>query len=398
MADLNKHDASGQLSGYLFQILSALLLLCESGPDSQICIEKFDDIALGDSDVPQHLVQVKHHLHQKNLNNTSIDYWRTVKSWCDYLANNGLDGNITKFIIITTARSNDGSIAYYLKDSLSRDWKKALESMCQIAEDGSSKTNVPYYKAFKSLDKEQKEYLVEHTYIYDNSPTIQDIKERIMPYIRLSTLQKYEDKVYEKVIGWWMANIIECLSSTKPIFISYQQLRNKIYDISSRYKDESLPIDVNPGYQPTEEDLNNLPPKKRIFIEQLSLISISNDRLKRCIRDYYNAYCQRSQWVRESLLFINDLDEYECRLVDEWDRLFIIMREDLNRYGKALSEDQKQDAGRALFNKIEELDIPIRKNVSEPFIMRGSYHELSNRGTVGWHVEFMDRLYDLLNV
>ena len=51
MIEHNAHDASGQLSGYLYQVLSALLLLLESrNPDSQLCIEKFDDVAFVEKD------------------------------------------------------------------------------------------------------------------------------------------------------------------------------------------------------------------------------------------------------------------------------------------------------------------------------------------------------------
>lgn len=169
-----------------------------------------------------------------------------------------------------------------------------------------------------------------------------------------------------------------------------------MYDIGSEYKVDSLPIDVNPYYEPTQEELDLLPTEKRVFIEQLNLIALSNSRLKRCIRDYYNAYQQRSRWVREQLLYINDLTDYENALVDEWERLFLIMQEKLEDYGVEVTEDIKQKFGKELFSKIEEMNIPIKKNVSDPFVMRGTYHELANQLKVGWHVDFMERLCTLL--
>ena len=91
MIEHNPHDASGQLSGYLYQVLSALLLLLESrNPDSQLCIEKFDDVAFVEKDKPQIMIQIKHQLYrQGSLSDTSTDYWRTIKSWCDCIKNNG---------------------------------------------------------------------------------------------------------------------------------------------------------------------------------------------------------------------------------------------------------------------------------------------------------------------
>lgn len=398
MIEHNIHDASGQLSGYLYQVLSALLLLLGSKkPDSQLCIEKFDDVAFVEKDTPQIMIQVKHQLYRKgNLSDTSTDYWRTIKSWCDYIKNNRSFKDQTDFVIITTAKAQQNSIAFNLQNICSRDWKKALEAMRQTARSNTSKINKSYYDAFMSLDDKQQEALVKHIYICDMSPNIGSIKESIMPYVRVITLQPFEDRVYEKIIGWWIVSVIQCLISNEPVFISYRQLQKKMNDIGGEYKADSLPIDVDPYYQPTDYELDQLPPENRIFIKQLSLIAISNSRLKRCIRDYYNAYYQRSQWVREQLLFINDLEKYESRLIDEWNRLFLIMKEDLEDYGEQLTENQKQTAGKKLFGEIENLALPIRNNVPDPFIMRGTYHELANRLVVGWHVDFMDRLCKLL--
>lgn len=66
MAERGKHDAPGQLSGYLYQVLSALLLLLETKePESKICIERFDDVAFVEDDVPQIMVQTKHQLNKQ---------------------------------------------------------------------------------------------------------------------------------------------------------------------------------------------------------------------------------------------------------------------------------------------------------------------------------------------
>ena len=72
------------------------------------------------------------------------------------------------------------------------------------------------------------------------------------------------------------------------------------------------------------------------------------------------------------------------------------MKENMEDYGDQLTENQKQIAGRKLFGEIENLSLPIRSNVPDPFIMRGTYLELAYRLVVGWHVDFMERLCELL--
>ena len=83
----NTHDASGQLSGYLYQVLMALWLLIKTeNTDAQVSIEKFDDIAFIEEDSPLAMIQAKHQLYKAgNLGDTSTDLWRSLNSWIHYL-------------------------------------------------------------------------------------------------------------------------------------------------------------------------------------------------------------------------------------------------------------------------------------------------------------------------
>ncbi|MGI6235720.1 MAG: ABC-three component system protein [Christensenellales bacterium] len=394
----NKHDASGQMAGYLYQILAALYLLLDSREsDAQICIEKFDDIAFVEQDEPIIMVQTKHQLYRAgNLSDTSVDLWRTIKSWCDSINGSPTHLRDTYFVILTTAVSRENTAAYFLGKHASRNPNKAKRLLIGTASAAGVQANEKFYSAFLKLSPELQDNLIRNIYIYDNFQNINNLKTEIMSYVRYATLPKFEEKVYDSVLGWWIRAIIECLSSQEPVFINRIQLQQVIFDIGSGYKTDSLPIDIDFTYDPSDLELNELISENRIFIEQLKLISLSSERLRRCIREYYNAFRQRSLWVREQLLLANELQDYEATLIDEWNRLFTIMKEDLADYGEELTEQQKTKTGRALFGDIENLNLPIRERVTQPFIMRGSYHDLANRMRVGWHIDFMERLCHLL--
>jgi hypothetical protein len=400
MADNNKHDASGQLAGYFFQVLSALLLLMKNkNSEALVCIEKFDDVAFirneNETDHPYEVVQIKHQLsRQGNLNDTSNDLWRTINCWCDLAKRIPIED--IDFIIITTAIAKDSTVASYLKES-NRNCSKALDILRNIANSDTVQTNKSFYESFRSLDERKQKNLVDHVYVYDNIPPIGEIKDSIKYLIRLTVLQKFEDQVCERIIGWWIDKVIKCLVSQEPAFISFRHLQNTIVDLGSEYKSDSLPLSIDQYYEPTGEDLEKALPKRRIFLEQLRLIKLDDRRLNRCLRDYYNAYQQRGKWVRENLLFMDDdIKKYEAALVDEWEDLYLIMKENLKEYGIDLSEDKKCTEGRQFFNKIMALDLRIRTGFSEPFVMRGTFHGLSNEKLVGWHVDFRDRIHQLL--
>jgi hypothetical protein len=392
------HDATGQLTGYLYQVLSALLLLFESRDnEAQICLEKFDDIAFIENDEPIIMIQTKHHLKQAgNLTDTSTDLWRTINSWSDSLKESPSGLRKTSFIIITTSSiPRESATAYLSEEGNIRDTERALNLLLTAA-NSKTKTNEKYYSNFLALPSKLQKYLVGNIYIYSNVSKIQDLKTNIMRFVRCATIQQYEESVYTRLIGWWIGEIIKCLISEELTFINRMQLQRIMYDISSEYKEDSLPIDVDYTYNPTEHELTELNQEKRIFIEQLKLIALSDKRIKRCICDYYNAFRQRSRWVREQLVFINELSDYETRLIDEWNRLYLIMDDELTEYGEAIPEKLKVEKGKLLFGSIENLGINIREKVNRPFIMRGTYHELANKLRVGWHIDFMTRLCHLL--
>ena len=119
-------------------------------------------------------------------------------------------------------------------------------------------------------------------------------------------------------------------------------------------------------------------------------------QMQLALRDYYRAFRQRASWVRNDLLYVNELGQYEQRLIDEWEHAFAAMEETLSETNNA-TEEEKAKEGRQLFSDIEKRDIRIRPKCQEAFIMRGSYHILANQLKIGWHVDFFDRLKQLLN-
>ena len=102
---MSNHQASEQMLGYLYQVRYALfLLLNNDNSDCQISIEKFDDVAFSNNDIPTQLIQLKHHIHQQgNLTDASTDMWRTLKVWIDAVNESPDILSRTIFLIITTA-------------------------------------------------------------------------------------------------------------------------------------------------------------------------------------------------------------------------------------------------------------------------------------------------------
>lgn len=390
--DMVVHDARAQMLGYLYQVRYALCYLLHATDSSaQMSIEKFDDICLeSETGTPLELIQTKYHTKREgDLSDRSSDLWRTLKVWIDAVSANETLLEHTYFIIITTAAIPSGSAAAYI---YKKQPEAAFEALKAVAEKGGNKAHAKFYDSFLKFDESALIDLLSRVKIFSGALNIEDTLENIKRSIRISCRPEHLNYITERVEGWWIQEVIKALLSDNSVIVSQRQLLDKVYVVSREYDDDNLPIECW-DLDPLEEE--ELDPRERIFLEQLRLLQSSNRTLNLAIKDYYRASTQRSSWLRQGLVYANDLDSYEYKLKDAWEHAFAAMKEDLADYGTP-SDKEKIIAGRNMYRKVSDLDIRIRDKCDAPFVMRGTYHILANELKVGWHVDFARKLEHLL--
>lgn len=392
---MSNHQAPEQMLGYLYQVRYALaLLLANDNSDCQISLEKFDDVAFSNDDIPTQLIQLKHHiLHQGSLTDASTDMWRTLKVWLDAISESPDILNGTSFLIITTAAAPIDSAAFLLKNDNNRNPDAAYEKLKLVCSTSTNQAHEGYYASFMGASEDTVKQLIRQIYIIDCASNVIDVEKDILRQIRYSCVPKYQKIIYERLEGWWFKKAIDALCSDTPVFVNQNQIRSFIVALSQEYADDNLPIDIMDIDDLQESSFSD---NEKIFHEQLKLICLSNRRMQIALRDYYRAFRQRASWIRNNLLYINELEQYEQRLIDEWEHAFAAMEENLSAASNA-TDDEKAREGRQLFSNMENKDIRIRPKCQEAFIMRGSYHILANQLKIGWHVDFFERLNQLLN-
>ena len=387
------HSAASSALGYLYQCRYALLESLnrlKKGQDFLVSIETLDDVVFEEVGEPPELLQTKHHLNNPgDLTDSSPDLWKTIRIWCEAItAGNLPEGSL--FFLITTAQTADGSAAYYLKPDASRKSESAVQRLNSTAESSASQDNALAYGAYRLLNDEQKRQLIESVFVVDGAPNIHDLDAELKEGVYFAVEQRFLDSFLQRLEGWWYRLAVKHLidSDAKPIMS--EELNSEMTSLREQFKQESLPIDEDimrasvdaSGYQ------------DRLFVHQLRLIKVGNPRIFHAIRNYFRAFEQRSRWVREDLLLIGELDRYEEALVEEWDILFQQMRDEL---GNIATEEAKKASAQALYRWVETGILPqIRSNITEPSIARGSYQILSDAKRVGWHLEFRERLQQLL--
>lgn len=382
-------SAGPQSLGYLYQVRFALARLLRASVDNDLYLEGLDDITFEENGTPLELIQTKHHCEPANLTDSSADLWKTIRVWSHRFKANEIDISLVNLSLVTNGTVAKDTIAYYLgPDKSTRSVEKAIEIMDTIAVRSKNQNLEAAISSYASLDKEEKKQLLSAITIITCSKNIIEIGKDIEASIRYAVPSAHVTEFVERLEGWWFSRAISALKNSK--MISGKELTAQVHSLRQEYLQESLPIHDFLETLPAAEAIQDT---DRGFVDQLNLIKVGTGRLTKAISDYYRAFTQRSKWLRDGHLHVGEINKYEQRLVDEWERIFEAMKDEIpgNCDGNYLEK-----VGREIFTRIDtSFQLHIRPRATDPFIMRGSYHILSNAGRVGWHPEFEERLKHL---
>ncbi|MCE5232260.1 MAG: ABC-three component system protein [Mizugakiibacter sp.] len=402
-ASTDRFSAGEQGLGYIYQARLALLHLLQLPEDTAVFLEKDDDLDFIDGGGGKSLASLKHKAVGDRLTDLSTDFWKSVNIW---LARYNRDGRIAsnlRFFLFTTGTVSAGSFLARLLPNqpiASGDAATLAELADATLAKSTSQLIAPITTAFNELSDTEKQDFLERILILDGSPRIGDIPATIKDKHMRSIRREHREFVFERLEGWWTDAVIKQLSGARTEGIFGYEVSDKLSNFAEEYKADNLPITFR-GKVPTDEiDTENDP---RLFVAQLRETGISANRIRSAILDYYRSFEQRSAWARENLLVSGEVEEYEDRLVDEWSRYKDVVFEKLKDDS---AEDALRDAGATLYNwaefetgKIESLR--IRARVTEPYVLRGSFHILADatpEPRVYWHPRFLDRLGKVLGV
>jgi hypothetical protein len=381
--------------GYFYQARCGLWLLLDGDEEQELVLESLDDIVLELGGSPRDVLQTKHHVRQQaRLTDASPELWKTLRIWSTHVLADHITFPTTRLTLITTATAPDGSIAARLRPNNQRDCGLAQQQLLNVATSSTNEELNACFEIFMTLSQNQQRALLEATYIVDRSPSISDTGDRIRTRIRAAGRREHREAIFERLEGWWFGNVVEQLSASTPIPISGFEVYDKLTAIAQQFRPDALPIDFLDA-QPDTVDAQG---DNRMFVQQLRIIELNQTRIEKAIIDYYRAFEQRSRWVREDLLVGGEVEAYERRLVDEWERFAAAVTQELP---EGAQESYLKKVGRDIFTRMElKTDVRIRQSVTEPYVMRGSYHMLADKPkpSVWWHPNFIQHLAEVVGV
>ncbi|HEY9662594.1 MAG TPA: ABC-three component system protein, partial [Allocoleopsis sp.] len=270
-----------------------------------------------------------------------------------------------------------------------RNEAEALKKLQETVATSTNQTNEPAYRLFRGLSSDAQATLIRAITILPNAPNISDASEALRVQARLSVKRHHLDSFLIRLEGWWYRRAVEQLIDPDTPPILSNEIESAVDDIREQFQEEALPVD---------EDILNVEVdstfyENSVFVQQVRLTGVGEKRIFLAIRDYYRAFQHRSRWIREDLILIGDLDKYERRLREEWEFQFARIADEID---DDATEKVKKEVAQKIYAWMEEYEYPIRPQVRERCITRGSFHILANELKVGWHPEFMQLLQKVL--
>lgn len=391
VSDANSvHGAAQSAAGYLYQARLALaecLRYAYSDSTVEIAIERLDDVSFEKDGAPLELLQTKHHLKKSgDLSDGSVDLWKTLRVWAGAVSDDPSLPGRTRFVLITTAKAPDGSAAAHLRPAgagpTARDSAVADGLLMAAAEASVNQSLQKAIEAFKGLSPAIRHELVAAIEVLDRAALISDLGATIEERLKMMAPRGKAALAREQLEGWWWPRICAALQAETPGTISVLEVEQKLDDIREGLKRDSLPLDLE-HVVPSAAELASFDEMR--FVKQLQSVGIGGLRLEYAKRDFYRASAQRSRWVRESLLFDDEVGCFEQRLIEEWQPRFAQMCDGLDEGCDAVA---LCSSGQKLYGWVEtDARFPIRSQAVR-FLTVGSYQILADDLRVGWHRDF----------
>jgi len=304
------------------------------------------------------------------------------------------DPNGPTLTMITTLTAADGTAAAALRPTSHHPQTalRLLEDAARTSTEGRFRAT---REAFLGLREAEREVFVARMRVLDASPTIGDLDGQVRRQLFYTLPLHHETTFMGLLWNWWYSLVVDMLQGHRRR-VDAIEVRSFIDDLRDKFTRDNLPTLVllsELNKQEAYDECGDLP-----FVHQLRWVSAPPVILQTAIIDYFRAYTQQGRWLEDDLIGLHEIEEFERRLRDEWERAFSWATANLDPNA---DETIKTEIGRNLLRKTLDQTIHrVRERYTDPFFSRGKHHELANRrrseNGIGWHPDFERRLEELL--
>lgn len=391
----NTHVPS-KLEGYMLQVRHALYELI-SLDDRIVSVEAYDDVAVETEDTVI-AEQMKSVLSGNNPTaNRAIDFWKTIKNWCEYIKSKELpDKNLVlKYVIVASHGLPLGAIPQSFSDSDNEASAKSALDKARTALLGNTA------EEGKTLGAELKQY-IDYCFAPENEhlvcKTISFMKievheetyddELITRFSHQPIPPEYTDVLFYAMLGWVTEQVHQFTKQNKPAYISSADYQKALV-AQIRSKNQSSILNAI-SVSPTEIDMQQEIDRHDTYIKQLELINMEVPEIYRAASDFLRTGVEKTEWGKRGIVIEENLEDYNDSVKRIWDARVMLAN------NQHFDDEIKKGKGIYAQCSLDVQNIKLQGATPPSFFGNGTLHTMANEPNdsplIGWHPDYKEKL------
>ena len=373
--------------GFEYQILYGLYLLMKSDENVSEYVENYDDLTIENNGIIE-LIQMKRTGTPKIINDTSLEFWNSLRNWSYNIKDDNVILEKTNFILVTMNQVEESSILHCLKPEIGK-YQEAYRKIHEIGPNANNETiRETYYPLFKSLHHDIQFELIKRISVLDQAPEMKDIKQKILTIIEGYTDKEFVNEYFSDVYGWWRATLLEKLDLNNNTPISWSELSRIRRDLRNKYRKQILLQTISP------EDIKKSisPSNDSTFIKQLSIINITDNKsIFDAKLDFELAIRQNYSWIEENESYDHDIQKFKDNVKNNYLNKYDFEK---NTITPNSNKENKIKWGQDMYRwSMFETNWKISESSQDSY-KRGVLHGLADIPDIGWHPYYEEELED----
>ena len=264
--------------------------------------------------------------------------------------------------------------------------------MAALAEDRGAQDTATMRARFAGLDARARGSLLAKIEVRDATAGIGDFRQQLQEALGPFALPSSGTTEFlDKLVGWWERRAVDLLLRRRSA-VTREELVEEVVRLRDQYGAATLPA-PDPALAVELTDVLIAAYANTPFVRQLELITMRDERVQLAVRDYHRAYAQRSRWLEQGVLPRQELEEWEGRLLDEWQHAWQRMLDTLPDTADAPSQ---ASAGKQLYGELEQSALNPLRDGRDRFLHVGTINGLADTTRIGWHPDFKARIRQLI--
>lgn len=379
----------GQYGGYSLQATRMVAKLLDAPSGSAVSLEVFEDVGTESACGHRTAEQVKSTFDGNPVSDRAVDLWKTFSNWVDAVGDGELQIGKASFEIHVSRPATGEIVRSFSEATCLRDAQAALKQ----ARDKLWGTPPQYLNRAKVSDG-IRGYL-DNVFGADESVTCGIIEAFSLSCGRGDSHADLEAKIEEKftppelisdvllhALGWVKSRTDRLVESQRPAVVSRDEFHREVmtYLRKIAYRGVLESFARDPNQEEVESHL-----RLRDYVRQLGLIECDDDDKLEAVRDFLMASVNRTRWSEQGLIHDSSLDEFEENLVRTWKN---------NKRVANVEAAGRDDVikGQLLYSKCSAHQAKLEGFEVPSHFTPGSFHALSDEGTVGWHPDYKNKL------